>query len=84
MYGNHKIIFIDQKKEKDNFFCKLCGFPLTSHKDFNFSKKYNSCFDCYLKFIECRKEDWENGWRPEQSEIKKYITNKKKIIINKS
>lgn len=83
MSGTNKIIFVDNVKIKENFFCTMCKFPLVDYQDFETSKKYSSCYDCYLQFIEANKKSWEKGWRPDKGQIKNYITKKKSIIIKK-
>ena len=79
---NHKVIFIDKtdQKKKDMFFCSVCTAILSSKDDFDVSKTYECCYDCYLTFAESRKKEWENGWRPDKTKIKEYIYNRKKII----
>ena len=83
MSTSNEITFIDKVKTKENFFCDICKFPLIDYLDFNTSKKYSSCHDCYLQFIESRKKEWQSGWRPNKLTIKNYITKKKSIIIKK-
>lgn len=81
---NHKIVFIDKSNQetKDLFFCKLCSYVLNSKDDFSTSKTYQCCHDCYLTFIESRKKEWENGWRPDKTKLKEHIYNKKSVIKN--
>jgi ubiquitin C-terminal hydrolase len=71
----HNIIFIDKtkSKEKENFFCDICEHVLKTKKDFDISKKYKICHNCFLKFVESRKKEWENGWRPDKTKLKEYI-----------
>ena len=80
MYAKNKIKFIDISKEKENFYCSLCEYPFYSFFDFEKSKEFNTCHDCYLKFIEGNKKNWSSGARPSKSEIKEYINLRKQLI----
>ena len=78
-----KIKVLNFPKTKELFYCNLCSYPLLSKEDFE-HKDYEVCNECYLTFIEARKEEWKNGWRPEKSSLDSYIllrknTNKKEI-----
>jgi len=77
MFFNNKVIFINKSDEKDDFFCKICKYPLISKDDFSLNKEFNCCHNCYLKFIECRKKDWENGWRPTKEDLSNYLKERK-------
>ena len=81
---NHKVIFVNKTEQitKDTFFCELCTCILNSKDDFDISKKYQCCHDCYLTFIEARKKEWENGWRPDKTMLKEHIYNKSSLIKN--
>jgi hypothetical protein len=82
MFFVHDIIFIkEEKKEKENFFCNLCNFPLVSYLDFNAYQNYNCCENCYLTFIEGNKVNWNSGIRPSKEKIKEYINAKKNIKL---
>jgi hypothetical protein len=79
MYINHKVIFKDSLSQSNEyFFCSLCKFTLTSLLDFKSSKDYDgSCNDCYLTFIEARKKEWKEGWRPDKETLETHIYNRK-------
>ena len=90
-----KIKILNFFKTKEGFYCNLCSYPLLSKEDFGVldltshkvnykNDNYNCCQSCYLEFVECRKLEWKNGWRPEKSSLDSYIllrknTNKKEI-----
>lgn len=80
MFIKNKIKYIDLSTEKENFYCSLCEYPYTSFFDFEKSKEYNACNDCYLKFIEGNKDKWNAGERPSKNEIKEYINLRKQLI----
>jgi len=63
----------------EKFYCDLCSYPLLSQKDFEKSKEYDCCYDCYLTFAESRRVDWKNGWRPEKTKLRDYILLKQKL-----
>tara|TARA_R110000868_G_scaffold274579_2_gene534047 strand:- start:1318 stop:1584 length:267 start_codon:yes stop_codon:yes gene_type:complete len=83
MYINHKVIFKgDTMIEKDHFFCTLCSFTLTSFLDFSSSKKWDGiCNECYLTFIEARKKEWKEGWRPDKETLETHNYNRKCQLI---
>ena len=85
MYINPKIIFKDTTSDKNttNFFCVLCSFPLASQEDFSTSCDWNgTCHECYLTFIECRRKDWKDGWRPDKETLEEYIYSRRKVLLD--
>ena len=79
MYVSNNIKIIDRTKEKDTFFCVQCNFPLKSFEDFRYHKEWNACHSCFLQFVEARKNEWKEGWRPSKKEFKEYIYYRKSI-----
>ena len=77
MYINNKIKFIDNTTENDEFYCNICNFPFLSLSDFEKKKDYGCCFECYLQFVEARREEWSKGWRPNKNVIKEYVNLRK-------
>tara|TARA_R110002073_G_scaffold186790_1_gene345384 strand:+ start:187 stop:453 length:267 start_codon:yes stop_codon:yes gene_type:complete len=79
MYINHKVIFKDNSgSSEDHFFCTLCEFTLTSYQDFVYAREWNGiCNECYLTFIESRKKEWKEGWRPDKETLETHIYNRK-------
>jgi len=83
MYTSHDVLYVNKtKSEEDNFFCKICNYPLASYEDFVSERKYNCCADCFLKFAEARKQEWNLGWRPSKKEISEYIKVKKQMHMS--
>ena len=76
---NRNIVFIDKTKSNDDFFCKICSYCLVTKNDFDSNKNYNCCYECFLKFVECRKKDWDNGWRPDKEILYKYLKERKQL-----
>lgn len=78
MYIKDKVIFIDKtNNKKDNFYCNLCKYPLITMHDFNYHKEHLTCNECYLTFVEARKKEWSEGWRPSKEKVKEYLKNRK-------
>mgnify|MGYP003154730752 CR=1 FL=1 len=73
---------IDQNDSGDNLFCSLCGYTLTSEDDLQSNSDHSCCHECFLNFAQSRKNEWKEGWRPKKSTIRKYINNRKRLIIN--
>lgn len=74
-----KIKCLNKSHKKENFYCNLCSYPNLTGEDFESSKKYGCCNQCYMEFIEGNREAWKNGWRPEKTIVNDYILLKKKI-----
>jgi len=51
-------------KNKLNKTCDACKKYSFIAKDDVYLLKYNSCYDCYIKYIEDRENRWLSGWRP--------------------
>ena len=75
MFITLKIVSENDKKE--NFYCQICKYPFVSKKDFESEEKFGCCHQCFLTFVECRKEEWNSGWRPSKKDIKTYRENRK-------
>lgn len=82
MFINPNVVFKNKECSADEaFFCKLCEFPLVSHQDFVIAKEWNgSCHECYLNFIEARRNLWKEGWRPDKETLDEYIYKRHKIL----
>ncbi len=85
MLGTYDIVINEaaQNASEDIFFCPLCGFTMQTALDFQSHSDHGCCHECFITFVESRKNEWESGWRPKKSEIRKYINNRKRLIINK-
>ena len=80
MYTNLKVLIIDNNKKKDTaFFCKICTYPLITQKDFLSNKDYSCCNECYLNFVESRKEEWKTGYRIDKAALSKYLNMRKQL-----
>ena len=77
---NIKLKIIDKSQDEESFYCSFCNYPNTCYDDFTASEKYKCCHNCYLEFIEARKDKWQKGERPNRDMLDSYITLKQKII----
>ena len=66
----------------DHFFCDLCGFILKTESDIQSHSDHSCCHECYLTFVESRRDEWKGGWRPKKSEVRKCINDRKRLLIN--
>ena len=85
MYTNLKVNLVKSDDTTSNFFCKICNYVLITQKDFLCDKEYNCCSECYLQFVESRKEEWKKGYKIDKIELSKYLNIRKQLnekIIN--
>jgi hypothetical protein len=83
MLINPNIKIIGKKNdEKERFYCQLCKYPLITYHDFRLNREFECCLDCYLTFIEGRKNEWKKGWRPKQEVVDNYIKDKRHLYEN--
>ena len=62
-------------------FCQVCNFLIRTGDDAHTFDEWQSCHDCYLRFIEARKDEWIAGWRPEKEDVDKLYSEKSRIFI---
>lgn len=62
-------------------FCPVCNFVMNSASDVEAFEIAKCCDECYIKWAQARKKDWEEGWRPakEEIEIEKEIRRKMNV-----
>lgn len=53
---------INKRKQK---FCSQCEVRIKNLNDDTCYTKYETCFNCYIEYIEQREERWMQGWRPQ-------------------
>jgi len=71
---------MSQTYKLNTLFCSICDYLMTTHEDQFSQEKFDCCHDCYLKWVESRKSEWEEGWRPDPSKIELYKKEKQRII----
>ena len=52
---------INNRKQR---FCSQCESKIKNLDDDTCYTKYETCFKCYIEYIEFREERWQQGWRP--------------------
>jgi|TARA_Y100000034_G_C6778735_1_gene347861 hypothetical protein len=62
-------------------FCSVCDYILKSHEDTMSNERYSCCHDCFLRYVEARKDEWANGWRPKKEDIESIRIEKGRIFI---
>jgi len=78
---NKKYIVIKKDDKTSGIFCHVCDFLLKTSDDAQAFSEWNTCHDCYLRFIESRKTEWKDGWRPKQEDVDKLYSEKSRIFI---
>ena len=53
-------------------FCPMCDLMMGTDSDTEFFIEYGVCKECSIRFAEPRKNEWSNGWRPSEKEIKEF------------
>lgn len=46
--------------------CLTCSSQIKTLKDETCKTKWDTCFKCYIQWIEGREERWKKGWRPNE------------------
>ena len=86
MFTNLKVSLIDKTNlESNSFFCEICNYPIITQKDFDSSKGYNCCHECFLQFAQSRREEWKRGFKIDKTELSEYLNIRKQLnekIIN--
>ena len=59
-------IFISKKllRRESKRSCPVCNVYSFKSNDDVYMSKFDSCFKCYVKWVENREERWLKGWRP--------------------
>ena len=79
---SEKYIVINSCNNKSSgIFCHVCDFLLKTADDAQTFEEWQTCHDCYLRFIESRKKEWKDGWRPKQDDVDKLYSEKSRIFI---
>jgi hypothetical protein len=66
--------FTDQKSERT---CPLCKTYSFSRRDDLYMNRFESCYDCYVDFIEYREKAWKDGQRPTDEHIEYALRRRK-------
>ena len=49
--------------------CSVCEKYSFSFQDSLYINKYETCYVCYIKWVEGREERWKSGWRPNKEGV---------------
>jgi len=67
---NSEIVIVNKTNSKNiSLFCDVCSLIINTSSDIEYVNKYNCCESCAMKWAECRKKEWKNGWRPKKEDI---------------
>ena len=76
-------VLIDTTHSKRcGLFCNLCEIVLITKEDNESFANYECCHDCFLRFVEARKEEYVQGWRPLPKDINNALAEKIRIFIS--
>ena len=80
-----KLVNNTHEKSEESFFCPVCGYPTRTIEDFSLVKsEYKCCHQCYLTYAESRRKEWKNGWRPNKTDVRSYISIRRKLYKKNS
>lgn len=84
MFTNLKVVFKNSENDcKENFFCTLCNLPNSSFEDLETARNWSGvCHECYMTFVEARRKEWKEGWRPDKETLEEYIYKRHEIILH--
>lgn len=54
-------------------FCPLCKCIMKGSLSVCSYYDWGVCVNCKIEFVECREQQWKDGWRPTQEQIEIYI-----------
>jgi len=62
--------FVDKKllNKESNRICPVCEEYTFELKDDVYLNKWESCYKCYVQWIEGRESRWKSGWKPGDKE----------------
>tara|TARA_B100001287_G_C22576328_1_gene478804 strand:+ start:73 stop:378 length:306 start_codon:yes stop_codon:yes gene_type:complete len=75
----YSIIIPESSPNRVPLECPVCGLLMSSFEDTVSYQDYNCCTPCNTQWAFHNQEKWKKGWRPSQSEIKKYINERNNI-----
>jgi hypothetical protein len=75
------VLLTHSKNQTCGIFCQVCSFLIKTSDDAKTFNEWKTCHDCYLRFIESRKDEWSAGWRPKNNIIESLYSEKSRIFI---
>ena len=67
------------KKHQDQRTCPVCKTYSFSRTDDLYMNRFECCEHCYIFFVEHREDQWRNGWRPDDDQVKDSLRRKKNV-----
>lgn len=64
--------------KKSNRTCPICKTYSFSSRDDLYMNRFQSCYRCYIDFIEHREDGWNEGWKPSDQQVLTALTRRKK------
>ena len=61
------------RKHKASRTCPVCKTYSFSGRDDLYMNRFDCCEQCYIFFVVNREERWEEGWRPDEDQVKEYL-----------
>lgn len=59
-------------------FCPLCSFPIRTAEDREAFDEGQCCETCYLRWVQSRRVEWKEGWRPNEDDFSHYLDEREK------
>ncbi len=66
--GSYRLIF---PNIEEVYVCPVCGYLLRDDKDFESYHEKDACTSCIDTYYHINADQWEKGWRPNKSEVRK-------------
>jgi hypothetical protein len=73
---------LNLSSDSKGVFCDLCKSIAISSDDCISKSNFGVCRECELKFVQSRKEEWADGWRPTDKEVKKHVEEIEKRVLS--
>ena len=67
-------------KKKSARTCPVCKTYSFSYRDDLYMSRFESCFLCYVDFVEFREKEWKNGQRPNSEELSNAMRRRKNNV----
>ena len=64
------------RKHKQDRTCPVCKTYSFSGRDDLYMNRFDCCEQCYIFFVVNREERWQEGWRPDDNQVKEFLRRK--------
>jgi len=80
-----KVIRPKESPDPVPLLCPVCSCPMLTADDSHMFVKYQCCASCSLRWVDIRRDEWLDGWRPSDDELSAELSRRrvraKKIIF---